>query len=172
MEDLRNNKTKLYVILTDDVDEYQGQTTQTYVFDNKKDARARFNFLVNDYTNFLINEGYSEDCVTIDRSKDYYCCYKPNSYNDWHYTVQLLETDGNQDKPKKKKICILTSLEEGSPDAIILHTKSTPKKIQTAIGKSREKLGSDWQWSDLKAALPEDCELIDNWGTDLNKIYY
>lgn len=65
MEDLRTNKTELYIIIecvcedgTDDIN--------TFIFDNKKAARERFKNLVKNDKKFLAEEGRND---TIEERK-------------------------------------------------------------------------------------------------------
>lgn len=88
MKDLRNNKTKLYIIIenscTDGCDEIQ-----TFIFDNEETAHEKFEQLVADDKEFLEEEDRDD---TIEESKYSYCSYPDGEYSTTHYWVNLLTT--------------------------------------------------------------------------------
>lgn len=89
MEDLRtNNKTKLYIIITDACEEGISNI-ETFVFDNEEAAKKRFESLVKDDKAFLAEEGRND---TIEESEVSYCSFPDGEYSTTHYYVSLLAT--------------------------------------------------------------------------------
>ena len=81
MKDLRtNNKTKLYIIITDACEDGINNI-ETFIFDNEEAAKERFESLV---------EEDRDD--TIEESEDSYCSFPEGEYSITHYSVSLLTT--------------------------------------------------------------------------------
>ena len=90
MEDLRTNKTtKLYIIVEDTCDN-GNNNIETFIFDDEKAARKRFESLVWEDEKFLARVG-SDDI--IDESENYYCSFPEGEYSTTHYWVTLSETN-------------------------------------------------------------------------------
>lgn len=62
----------------------------------------------------------------------------------------------------------LKDLATGDVDAVILTKTSSKSDVERAIFKAKEK--DDYQWEDLLEALPDDCEVIESWSSDI--VYY
>lgn len=89
MEDLRtNNKTKLYIIITDACEEGISNI-ETFVFDNEEAAKERFESLVKQDKKFLAEEGRDD---IIEESENSYCSFPDGEYSTTHYYVSLLAT--------------------------------------------------------------------------------
>jgi len=71
-----------------------------------------------------------------------------------------------------KNFYFLTDQASGEVDAIIISEHSTGKDIEAAIEDMKEAQEYDWQWDDLVACLPDDCEIVDKWGGNLQRVYY
>lgn len=88
MEDLRTNKTELYIIIenscTDGCEEIQ-----TFIFDDEETAHEKFEQLVADDKAFLEEEGRND---TIEEDEDSYCSFPDGEYSTTHYWVSLLKT--------------------------------------------------------------------------------
>lgn len=92
MQDLRNNKTQLYIIIEDACEDGINDI-DTFVFDNEETARERFNSLISDDKAFLAEEGRND---TIEEDKDSYCSFPDGEYSTTHYWVSLLTTKNAQ----------------------------------------------------------------------------
>lgn len=91
MEDLRNNKTELYIIIEDsccDGDE----NIETFIFDNEEAAHEKFEQLVADDKAFLEEEERDD---VIERDGYWYQSYPEGEYAESHYTLDLLATKHN-----------------------------------------------------------------------------
>ena len=89
MKDLRtNNKTKLYIIITDACEDGIN-TIETFIFDNEQEAKKHFQSLVKQDKKFLAEEDRDD---TIEESEDSYCSFPEGEYSITHYSVSLLTT--------------------------------------------------------------------------------
>ena len=89
MEDLRtNNKTKLYIIITDACEDGINNI-ETFIFDNEQEAKERFESLVKDDKAFLAEEGRDD---IIEEGENSYCSFPDGEYSTTHYYVSLLAT--------------------------------------------------------------------------------
>lgn len=69
------------------------------------------------------------------------------------------------------RVFLLNDLETGETDAVIIAESSTVDQIQKAIVGAKAEKESEWQWEDVEAALPEDCEIVSRW-SDLEIVVY
>lgn len=91
MEDLRNNKTELYIIVENSCcDGYEN--IETFIFDNEKAAHEKFEQLVVDDKTFLEEEERDD---VIERDGYWYQSYPKGEYAESHYTLDLLATKHN-----------------------------------------------------------------------------
>lgn len=88
MEDLRTNKTQLYIIIEDACEDGINDI-ETFVFDNEEAARERFESLISNDKAFLAEEDRDD---TIEESEDSYCSFPDGEYSTTHYWVSLLTT--------------------------------------------------------------------------------
>lgn len=91
MEDLRTNKTKLYIIIENScTDGYE--EIQTFIFDDEETAHEKFEQLVADDKAFLKEEERDD---VIERDGYWYQSYPYGEYAESHYTLDLLTTKHN-----------------------------------------------------------------------------
>ena len=88
MEELRTNKTELYIIIENSCSEGY-EEIETFIFDNEKAAHEKFEQLVADDKAFLEEEGRDD---VIERSGHWYQSYPEGEYAESHYTLDLLTT--------------------------------------------------------------------------------
>lgn len=88
MEDLRTNKTELYIIIENScTDGYE--EIQTFIFDDEETAHEKFEQLVADDKAFLEEEERDD---VIERDGYWYQSYPEGDYVERHYTLDLLTT--------------------------------------------------------------------------------
>lgn len=88
MQDLRTNKTKLYIIIEDACEDGINDI-DTFVFDNEEAAKERFESLIEEDKKFLAEEGRND---IIEESENSYCSCPEGEYSTTHYWVSLLTT--------------------------------------------------------------------------------
>lgn len=91
MEDLRINKTELYIIVENTcTDGYEEM--ETFIFDDEEKARKKFESLVAGDKEFLQFEGRDD---IIEQDDDWYQSYPKGEYTESHYTLNLFVTKHN-----------------------------------------------------------------------------
>lgn len=91
MEDLRTNKTELYVIIENTyTDGYEEM--QTYIFDDEQVAKNKFEELIANDKEFLKEEERDD---IVERDGYWYQSYPEGDYAESHYTLDLLTTKHN-----------------------------------------------------------------------------
>lgn len=70
-------------------------------------------------------------------------------------------------------VSLLKDAESHEVDAVIVSYETTPKEIQEIIDRVKAEKEYDYQFDDLKDALPKDCTMFEKWNELIDhSVYY